>query len=93
MNELLPYRNRIKELSGTVSEVTPIYNQMEKDWFNVAEGMWSEEEINENMYKYIGQWSEIEGQLLKDDSLPHKQSCIDKAEEEKNSYFERCFGG
>ena len=32
VNEFLPYKKRIKELSDIKAALTPVYNDMEKDW-------------------------------------------------------------
>lgn len=46
VNEFLPYTKRIQELSNMKAALTPVYNKMEKEWFSVANGSITEEEIN-----------------------------------------------
>lgn len=93
INEFLPYRNRVNELTQTVAELSAIYVKMEADWYYVVEGLWTEEEINTVLYERVSQWSDIESQLLREDSLPQIRTCMEFAETQKNDYFRENFGG
>ena len=88
INEILPYKKRIEELSNLRSELTPIYNNMEKDWYDVANGSLTENEINDRCYSYMEQWRQIDDKYFKSDALPRISKCMEAAEIEKNSYFE-----
>ena len=92
VNEIMPYRNRVKELSRAVNEFSVIYVEMESDWYNVASGSWTENEINKKLYEYVSRWSEIETTTLSDDYLSQDIECFEFAEKQKNDYFEKHFG-
>lgn len=91
VNEILPYKKRIQELSDLRSELTPIYNNMEKSWHDVANGSLTEDEINELCYYYIEQWNQIDDKYFKSDALPEITKCEKIAENEKNIYFKNYF--
>ena len=46
INDLLPYKKRIKELSNLEAELSIIYYDVEKNWLSVASGKMTEDEIN-----------------------------------------------
>lgn len=91
INEILPYKKRIEELSNLRSELTPIYNSMEKIWHDVANGSLTENAIKDRCYSYVEQWSQIDDKYFKSDALPRISKCLEAAEKEKNSYFETNF--
>lgn len=91
VNEILPYKKRIGELSNLKSELTPIYNNMEKDWYDVANGLLTEKEINDRSYLYTDQWNQIDDKYFKNDALPQISKCKNTAEEAKNAYFRTNF--
>ena len=91
VNEVLPYKKRIKELSDLRSELTPIYNNMERSWHDVANGSLTEEEINELCYSYIEQWNQTDDIYFKSDVLPQIKKCMEIAEAEKELYYKTNF--
>lgn len=91
VNEVLPYKKRIKDLSDLRSELTPIYNNMEKSWHDVANGSLTEDEINELCYSYINQWNQIDDKYFKSDALPQLKKCRETAEVAKELYYETNF--
>ena len=91
VNEVLPYKKRIKELSDLRSELTPIYNSMEKSWHDVANGSLTEDEINELCYSYVEQWNQTDDKYFKRDALPQIKKCKEIAEAEKELYYKTNF--
>lgn len=91
VNEVLPYKKRIQELSGLRSELTPIYNNMEKSWHDVANGSLTEDEINELCYSYVEQWNQVDDKYFKNDALTKLKKCMNTAETAKEIYFETNF--
>jgi hypothetical protein len=63
----LPYKQRLKVLVGLCNQLQMIALAMEKDWFSVAEGKLSEEEIHDLTVKYRGQTIDAEQKNLRDD--------------------------
>lgn len=91
INDILPYRKRIDELSNLRSELMPIYNNMEKNWYDVANGLLTEEEINDLCYSYKVQWDQIDDKYFKGDTLPRVSRCVESAEREKELYYSTNF--
>ena len=93
VNEFLPYKRRIKEISNLLNELSIIYNDVERNWQKVANGSLTEDEINDLCYSYSGQWIKADNKYFKDDYLPQNKKCKEHAEDEKNAYFNSLFGG
>ena len=91
VNEFLPYKKRIKELSDIKAALTPVYNDMEKEWYYVSSGEMGAEEINKRCYYYVQKWNSIDDGFFKDDTLPQLKKCKEYAENAKNTYFETNF--
>ena len=93
INEFLPYKNRINELQEMSCKSTNIYDDIEQNWLQVSSGEMSESEINICLYKRRKLWNKALGDCLNDDSLPERKKLINKADRNKNVYFENLFGG
>lgn len=91
VNEFLPYKTRIKELSNIKAALTPIYLDMEKEWFFVSNGERTAEQINERCYQFAQQWNSIDDAYFVDDTLPQVKKCMEYAEKTKNTYFNTNF--
>lgn len=91
VNEFLPYKKRVKELSDIKAALTPVYYDMEKEWHYVSNGEMNEEQINELCYRFIQQWNSIDDGYFVDDALPQIKKCMEYAEDAKNSYFDTNF--
>lgn len=92
VNGMLPYQKRIKELSEMQPRLNAVYILAEKKWYDVANGKLTEEEINELLYIQFMEWGQIDQAYFCEDALPRDEKCTDRAEYEKNIYFERRFG-
>ena len=93
INQFLPYQKRIEEISGLLSQLSGLYICVESDWYNVANGKLTEEEINNLCYEYVRKWDSIDNKFFQSDTLPQKNKLIQTAEEKKNEYFINCFDG
>lgn len=91
LNEFLPYKKRIEDLSKLVNGLTPIYNDMEEEWLYVANGSLTEDQINDRCYKFIRKWDQITRNTFLGDSMPDIKKCRDKAEKMKDDYFRNTF--
>lgn len=92
INDYLPYKKRIKEISDLLNELSIIYNDVERSWQKVANGSLTDDEINELCYNYSGQWIKADNKYFNDDFLPHNEKCKKCAEDMKNAYFNSIFG-
>lgn len=88
-----PYHYRMLELEKGLFSLNPIYNEIEKRWFEIQNGMLAEEQINELYYEFQEKWDELDCKILTKDSLPRRKRFINIADEEKNQYFNIMFGG
>ena len=89
----LPFSTRIKELDKGISSWSIIYNEVEKQWKDVSTGIYDDNKINEIIYDYEKKWNTVDAGVLKGDSLPRIKKYIERADKEKNLYFETVFGG
>lgn len=89
----LPYASRVADLDKGLVALNVIYENVEKQWKKVDLNEMSEDEINDSLYSFQKQWEEVDGSILKGDSLSRKQKYIDMADNEKNQYFDNMFGG
>lgn len=85
--ELLPYDKRKLEIREMSNEITDLYNQMEHDWVNVSNGNWTEKTIEDKCFQYINRQEEICKHYFKNDILPEKKACKNKAKKETDIYF------
>jgi len=93
INGYLPYKKRKKEIAELKTKLTPIYYEIEYQWFNVAEGILSQNEINNLQYSLLQKWVTIENEYFIDDILPIKKRLREKAENMKNKYIQNTFLG
>lgn len=50
-------------------------------------------EINEKLYAHVGKWEDIDGKILRRDSLPFVERFYNRAAEDNERYFSNRFGG
>lgn len=56
----LPYSRRLKSIVPFMEDLKFLYNRMEYTWFKVASGEMTEEEINEILYEFKNEYTNIE---------------------------------
>lgn len=93
INDYLPYKKRISELSAMISKLISLYTNIEHDWYKVANSYLTNDEINELLYTYMRQWNDINDKYFEIDALSLSEKCLNTAEEEKNKYFNNFLGG
>lgn len=91
VNEFLPYKKRIPELSTMLAQLSALYIEVEREWFNVSSGEYTEEEINTLTYDFAQRWSEIDSKFFTEDALPVDDELKAKAESEAKKYFANTF--
>jgi hypothetical protein len=87
----LPYERRINEINKLNIQLTSLYNEIEAKWYYFANGLLSDEEMNNVYYEYNKRWIENETQYFSNDSLPVNESFIETANELCELYFEEYF--
>lgn len=83
----LPYKQRIKAVTELNDKLQEISLNCERNWFNVAEGKLTEEEIH-NLYISLKNDSlDAEKKFLKGIVLPKNDKILREAEKEANLYL------
>jgi len=91
INHYLPYQKRIEEISKMKSGLAPVYSDMEYNWFNVADGSLTEQEINDLIKKFDDRWTNLELMYFTSDALPYKEKLAKRAEGKEIQYFKAKF--
>lgn len=89
MGEFLPYDRRKQELREMSNLLDPIYDEMEHDWYSIANGELLKDEIEEKLKGYEQRRRDIQQHFLKDDTLPERKRLLEKTEEATDAYFSK----
>ena len=68
-----------------------LYNKIEYNWFKVASGDLSEDEINELLYSFKDEFANIENKNLKEETLLEKDNFREIADRKNDAYFANNF--
>ena len=85
----LPYSKRVEDLYNYSSDIKGLYIKMEYDWFYVSNGDFTEEEINETLFKYKTEYNTFTGKHLQKDYLTMNDIIKAKAESFVEEYFKK----
>ena len=91
IKNFLPYSKRLKILVPFMEDLKFLYNKIEYNWFKVASGELTEEEINDLLYTFKDEYTNIENKNLKDETLLENEDLKKVADEKTNLYFENNF--
>ena len=83
----LPYSKRLKSLSSLSTELESLFITMEGHWFNVSEGLLTEEEIHKLHIKIKEQRRLLVQRCVGTIDIPHNQKLMDKATESAKHYL------
>jgi len=92
IKHLLPWERRAKELANLGRDVADILLVAERDWYRVAEGLWTEEEINDSIAGLRRRRSDAENQHLAGRPLPENRKHMLVAVEHTTKYFKAYYG-
>ncbi len=87
----LPYSKRLKFLVTFIEDLKFLYNKIEYNWFNVASGELTEEEINDLLYSFKNEFTNIENKNLKEETLLENEDFKKIADNKTDSYFANNF--
>ncbi|MDC7287936.1 hypothetical protein NXH76_08990 [Blautia schinkii] len=87
----LPYSQRLKILVPFAEGLKIMYNRMEFNWFKVASGELTEEDINNLLFSFKDEFTKIENSSLKEDTLIERDDLMKKADKKAEAYFENNF--
>lgn len=85
--EVFPYEKRKQELRELINLLNPVYTDMENDWYLIADGMYTREEIARKLINYEKRRQDVEQHYLNDDALPERKHIVKKAEENTSAYL------
>lgn len=91
IKSFLPYSKRLKNLEPFIEDLKFLYNKIEYNWFKVASGELTEEEINELLYTFKNEFVNIENKNLKEETLLENDSFKKIADDKTDSYFANNF--
>ncbi len=91
IKEFMPYSKRLKAIVPFMEDLKFLYNKMEYIWFKVASGEMTEEEINETLYEFKNECTNIENKHLKDETLLENEKFKKEADKKTDDYFENNF--
>lgn len=86
--EVFPYDKRKQELRELITLLQPVYTEMESDWYQIADGQYTYEEIAQKINFYENKRQDIQQHYFKDDALPERKSITKKAEKSTLAYLE-----
>lgn len=87
----MPYSRRLKILVPFMEDLKFLYNKIEYNWFKVASGELSEDEINELLYAFKDDFASIENKNLKEETLLENNKFKTIADKKTDVYFENNF--
>lgn len=87
VKEFLPFSKRIKFIMPLLQNLKFLYNKMEYNWFGVASGEMTEEEMNKLLYRFKDEFSNIENVGLKEEILTERKDFMHLADKRTTSYF------
>lgn len=91
VKDFLPYSNRLKVIVPFKDDLKFLYNKIEFNWFNVASGELTEEEINKMLFDFKDEFANIENKNLKEEILLDNETFKEKADEKTELYFKNNF--
>ena len=91
INNYLPYKGRIKGLSGLVYEFENLVHDFEKKWFEVSEGKLTNREINDLQFELRRKKTNILKKHLVSNVLPQKKGLLSKAQKSADVYFDNFY--
>lgn len=87
IKEFLPYNKRLKILAPFMEDLKFLYNKIEYNWFKVASGELTEEEINNLLYSFKDEFANIENKNLKEETLLENEDFMKMADKKNRFVF------
>ena len=87
IKNFLPYKTRMKSLSGLRDEFEELVLFTERKWFPVSEGKLTEEEIHELQFEVRERKSRALKKQVGNNTLPEKPKLLTRAQASADVYF------
>lgn len=91
IKSFLPYNTRRKVTISFLEDLKLLYNKIEYNWFKVSDGELTEEEINEMLFIFKDEYTNIENKNLKEETLPENERFMKIAAQKTDQYFQNNF--
>ena len=93
INELLPYKVRMKQIQELRSVLGRVFDESENKWRDIYNGELSEDQINDLATGFLREWGDAEDKYIRDDYLSEPKWLVKRAEARMMRYFEFYYGG
>lgn len=87
IKQFFPFEARLRHLPELKNELDFLFLEMEKSWFNVAEGKWTNEETHSKRLEFKTKKAEILEKHIPNTTLPDKKKYLSVAKEKTRYYF------
>lgn len=87
INPFIPYADRVTELFELKVAILGLFRQLELEWYNVAEGVFTSDELNERIQKAKSDADTIKSNYLINDYLSMNKKIERLANEMTDDYF------
>lgn len=87
----LPYSTKRRVTISFLEDLKLLYNKIEYNWFKVSDGEMTEEEINEMLFTFKDEYTDIENKNLKEETLPENEKFMKIAAQKTDQYFQNNF--
>jgi len=91
IKEYMPYNKRLNILVPFMENIKFLYNKVEYNWYKVASGELTEEKINELLYTFKDEFTNIENKNLKEETLLENEIFKKIADKKTDFYFKNNF--
>lgn len=88
----LPYKRRLKSLSGLSHDLARLVIAVEHDWFDVSEGMLTDAQINKKITTISSQIVDLQKKHFDSHSLPDDLALLRLAERDATAYIKSHYG-
>ena len=91
IKNILPYKARIKAMSGLIHDLEDVLLRAEEKWFDVSEGRLTEEEINKLRFDIRTKKTNALKKHLGTSTLPARQKLLEKAQTAADIYIDHFY--
>ncbi len=92
VKELLPYQRRAEKIASLGSELADLFNLAESNWYSVAEGEFTDAQINRLSMDVRRRFQKAFIKNLHGDPLPQRKGYSSRAKKEARIYFSTFYG-
>ena len=91
VKSFFPYNTRLKIIIPFAEDIKILYSKIEFNWYNVASGELTEEEINTLLFGFKSSFTDIENKYLKEEMLVERLDFMYIADCKTEAYFKKNF--